>query len=52
MKNPQALVVEVVNDGAKCASNNLFKLADGFHIELRGDLHMGMMEFWALGVTK
>jgi hypothetical protein len=51
-KNPKALVVEVVNDGAKSGSDTFFKLASGFHIELRGELHTGMTEFWALGVTK
>lgn len=51
-KNPQFLVIEVVNAGAIGVSDTFFKLAGGFHIELRGELHTGMTEFWALGVTK
>lgn len=50
--NPPALVVEVVNADASGVSDTFFKLAGGFHIELRSELHAGMMKFWALGVTK
>jgi hypothetical protein len=51
-KNPQWLVIKVVNAGAIGASDTFFKLAGGFHIELRSELHAGMTEFWRLGVTK